>query len=169
MAAGARPFLRLPTDSQSEPVIEQPDRPQIPGPLSSGELLSLESTLLPALERHHLRLLAHALRTLQGIAADQQGLPPSRSQLEAWAARQPALAEDSKFAAVFLDQLERAADQLECVASELGTPYLNLSLAELSQWAQAQADARLQKNPSPKSPEASHQQGQNRPPPNRAH
>ena len=37
--------------------------------LSEHDLQELESSLLPALERHHLRLLAHSLRCLQQAAA----------------------------------------------------------------------------------------------------
>ena len=36
--------------------------------IEADELAELESTLLPALERHHLRLLAHGLRTFQTVA-----------------------------------------------------------------------------------------------------
>jgi hypothetical protein len=42
--------------------------------LDPQELNLLDSTLLPSLERHHLRLLAHGLRTLQAAAGRRQGL-----------------------------------------------------------------------------------------------
>jgi hypothetical protein len=35
--------------------------------IEASELAELEATLLPALERHHLRLLAHGLRTFQAV------------------------------------------------------------------------------------------------------
>lgn len=117
--------------------------------IGEEELRELESSLLPALERHHLRLLAHALRSLQAVAAGGEALP-SRPQLEAWAAAQPAIADDPGFRDAFVEQLLSACVQLEQIAlwrhgpAEAGsaTP-LALELNDLVAWARAQADARL--------------------------
>ena len=70
--------------------------------LSPEELEILEATLLPALERHHLRLLAHGLRTLQSISGGQTSPMPSRQTVHAWAMRQPASAGDAPFADAFM-------------------------------------------------------------------
>jgi hypothetical protein len=113
------------------------------GPLSEGELAELESTLLPALERHHLRLLAHALRTLQTIAGRKQGPPPTPADLAAWAASQPELDGDPAFARIFLEQLEGAGSQLAAIAAGRATSALALELSELCGWARDQADTRL--------------------------
>ena len=81
--------------------------PQVQGPLSAAELAELEATLLPALERHHLRLLAHSLRSLQAIAAHQPaGALPDHDAMRAWASQQPALADSPCFQAVLVEQLE---------------------------------------------------------------
>ncbi|EDY37208.1 conserved hypothetical protein [Cyanobium sp. PCC 7001] len=117
------------------------------GPLTMAELAELESTLLPAVERHHLRLLAHSLRTLQGIAGRRQGPAPETGRLEAWAAQVPALQDDPGFQERFLLQLQAAAGQLEAIAAELGTTALGLELEQLTQWARGQADARLNAPP----------------------
>jgi hypothetical protein len=117
--------------------------------IGEEELRDLESSLLPALERHHLRLLAHALRSLQAVAAGGEALP-SRAQLEAWAAAQPAIADDPGFRDAFVEQLLSAGVQLEQIVrwrhgpAEAGsaTP-LALELNDLVAWARAQADARL--------------------------
>lgn len=117
--------------------------------IGEEELRELESSLLPALERHHLRLLAHALRSLQAVAAGGEALP-SRPQLEAWAAAQPAIADDPGFRDAFVEQLLSAGVQLEQIAlwrhgtdtSGSATP-LALELNDLVAWARAQADARL--------------------------
>lgn len=116
-------------------------------PLSREELAELESTLLPALERHHLRLLAHSLRTLQAIAGSRDGPPPGRSQLEFWALDVVPLQDDPPFRSGFLDQLEAAGRQLESIAAGLGTSPLALQLPQLVQWARAQAEARLEESP----------------------
>lgn len=111
------------------------------GPLSLDELAELEGSLLPALERHRLRLLAHGLRTLQAISGRRQGLPPSREEIEAWALNQPAVGGDASFAAALADQLLGAADQLREISTDSGP--LALELAELRSWAEHQANLRL--------------------------
>ncbi len=111
--------------------------------LSAAELAELESILLPALERHHLRLLAHGLRTLQAVAGRQQGPPPGREQIEAWALQQPSIASDAPFVQAFASQLHATGHQLSAIAADAGSSALALELADLSRWAQAQANARV--------------------------
>jgi len=118
------------------------------GPLSPAELAELESTLLPAQERHHLRLLAHGLRTLQAIgeahgAEEGSGALPDRSAILNWAANQPPIAQDPAFIEVFSSQLESAGRQLEQLAADLGRPPLSLDLGDLIAWAHSQANQRL--------------------------
>ncbi len=118
------------------------------GPLSPAELAELESTLLPALERHHLRLLAHGLRTLQAIATSHGSQPdrdklPDRAAIRAWAANQPQIAQDSAFIDLLSDQLESAGRQLAQLAAERGLPPLDLELRDLTAWATKQANQRI--------------------------
>ena len=117
--------------------------------LSEAELHELESSLLPALERHHLRLLAHSLRCLQQAAAEA-GRPAGSSEalndpaaLQAWAIRQPNLVADPAFIPVLVEQLGKASTQLERIGQEMGKPPLQLELADLVAWGKACADARL--------------------------
>ena len=106
--------------------------PQVQGPLSAAELAELEATLLPALERHHLRLLAHSLRSLQAIAAHQPaGALPGHDAMRAWASQQPALADSPCFQAVLVEQLEAAGRQLQQLATTLGRSPLALELGDL--------------------------------------
>jgi hypothetical protein len=96
--------------------------------LSPEELAELEASLLPTLERHHLRLLAHSLRSLQAAAGRRSGGLPTRSELLAWALGQAELQADPGFCQTFLDQLQRAGSQLETIAqttldpNQPGTP-----------------------------------------------
>lgn len=113
------------------------------GPLSEAELAQLESSLLPALERHHLRLLAHGLRTLQSIAARREGAPPRLEAIEAWALEQPAIAGDAAFAQALAGQLVATGDQLMAISEEHQCSALALELQHLISWAKARADARL--------------------------
>jgi hypothetical protein len=105
--------------------------------LSAEDLQQLESTLLPALERHHLRLLAHSLRCLQQASATDP------SSLEQWAHQQPNLAVDPTFIPVLVGQLAKAAQQLDQIGKARGKAALALEIPDLVAWGQAQADARL--------------------------
>ena len=110
--------------------------------LSEQDLSELESTLLPALERHHLRLLAHSLRCLQQASA-QAGEQPEGERLRAWAERQPNLAVDPTFIPVLVEQLGKASAQLESIGQAIAKPSLELDIADLVRWGQQQADERL--------------------------
>ena len=110
--------------------------------LSEQDLHELESTLLPALERHHLRLLAHSLRCLQQASGGSSALP-AQAGLTAWAEQQPNLAVDPTFIPVLVEQLGKAALQLDAIGSALGKPALGLEIADLVHWGQQQADQRL--------------------------
>jgi hypothetical protein len=123
----------------------------------------LEATLLPALERHFLSLLAHGLRTFQAIAAttdqlidqptDQHsGQPkrfPERLQIEAWAASQASLADDPGFREAFVEQLCRLRDPLGEIAARGGQSPLDLPIEALVAWVREQADGRLSRPASP--------------------
>ncbi len=111
--------------------------------LSETDLQELESSLLPALERHHLRLLAHSLRCLQLAATSPEAPLPNQQCLQAWAVQQPNLAGDPSFIPVLVEQLAKAAVQLEAIGAGLRKPPLALDMADLVRWGRAQADARI--------------------------
>ena len=133
--------------------------------LSPQELAELEASLLPSLERHHLRLLAHSLRSLQAAAGRRSGPLPARAELLAWALDQPELEAEPGFCQAFLDQLQRAGSQLERIAQERSgsgqtalppsqskpAGPLGLSLADLLAWAGQQADLRIANIKAPES------------------
>ena len=115
----------------------------------------LEATLLPALERHFLSLLAHGLRTFQAIAAttdqptDQSKQLPERLQIEAWAASQASLADDPGFRDAFVEQLCRLRDPLGEIAARGGQSPLDLRIEALVAWVREQADGRLSRPATP--------------------
>lgn len=117
-------------------------------PLSEAELAELESTLLPALERHHLRLLAHGLRTLQQIAGRMDGPPPSGETIRLWVLGQPATAGDEAFAAAFSAQMVGLGAQLVRIAAP-SRQALDLDLTDLVTWARSQANARIADDTAP--------------------
>ena len=113
------------------------------GPLSPSELAVLESTLLPALERHHLRLLAHGLRTLQAIAGRRCGAVPPAATIATWCRQHPRIADDPAFQLAFAAQLDAAGAQLEALAGVRGCAPLALTLEDLCSWAEERARQRL--------------------------
>jgi hypothetical protein len=121
----------------------EPNSP-LSSPLSRREAEDLEATLLPHLERHHLRLLAHGLRSFQAMAGRDQGPLPSRQQLEHWLDQQPEVAHDPGFREAFRLQLIGLGQQLERIAEEAGGTPLALHLSQLIHWARGQADSRLE-------------------------
>jgi hypothetical protein len=127
------------------------DAGQPSGPLTTAEVQQLDSTLLPALERHHLRLLAHGLRSLQAAAGRHHGTTPDPHTLRRWVLAQPQLASSAEFAAVFLEQLQHLGSQLEAIAAEQRCAPLDLTLDQLVLWARSQADQRTRR-PTPTSP-----------------
>ena len=102
------------------------------GPLSRTDAEQIEATLLPNLDRHHLRLLAHCLRSFQAIADPRQSGPlPDRRALEQWLLEQPQLVEEPQFRDLLLHQLLAAAQQLEDLARQRNLSPLELNLGEL--------------------------------------
>jgi hypothetical protein len=110
--------------------------------LTPVELAELESSPLPALERHHLRLLAHALRTLQQIRGGRGGPAPDAAGIDLWLSRQPQLGDDPRFRQAFAAQLAIAAAQLETIAAP-ERQALDLDLSDLVAWSVRCADVRL--------------------------
>jgi hypothetical protein len=113
-------------------------------PLSRAEVELLESSLLPHLERHHLRLLAHGLRSFQVMAERRQGSLPSPQLLDRWLEQQPDLSDDPGFREAFRHQLIGLGQQLETIAAAADSTPLALTLEQLILWARAQADRRLE-------------------------
>lgn len=122
--------------------------------LTPEELDSLEATLLPALERHHLRLLAHGLRTLQQIGGSRSGPPPDMAAIQAWCASRPDIGDDRAFSEAFSRQLVGVAQQLQAMAPP-GRQALDLDLSDLVRWSQARAEARIAAAASPEPGSAS--------------
>nr|WP_286193144.1 MULTISPECIES: hypothetical protein [unclassified Synechococcus] len=104
------------------------------------------------MERHHLRLLAHGLRTLQAIAGQRAGALPPEEAVAAWAASQPLIAADAGFEQAFLTQMGHVAAQLAAIATAAGKEHLALDLADLIHWATGEADRRLRHRAAPPDP-----------------
>jgi hypothetical protein len=115
------------------------------GPLSRADAEQIEATLLPNLDRHHLRLLAHCLRSFQVIADPRQSGPlPDRRALEQWLLEQPQLVDEPQFRDLLLHQLLAAAQQLEDLARQRNLSPLELNLGELIEASTAACKASIE-------------------------
>ena len=115
------------------------------GPLSRADAEQIEATLLPNLDRHHLRLLAHCLRSFQVIAKPRQSGPlPDQRSLEQWLLEQPQLVDEPQFRDLLLNQFLAAAQQLEDLARQRDLSPLELNLDELIEASTSASKARIE-------------------------
>ena len=115
------------------------------GPLSRSDAEQIEATLLPNLDRHHLRLLAHCLRSFQVIAKPRTSGPlPNQSSLEQWLLQQPQFTDEPQFRDLLLGQFLSAALQLEGLARAKGLSPLELSIGELITASTTASKARIE-------------------------
>ena len=98
----------------------------------------IDTTLLPQLDRHHLRVLSHCLDSFQAMAAPERtGSIPDEEQRRRWCQQQPVVADDPAFLDTLMLQLNAAADQLDHLATQLGKPPLALTIEDLIKDAEA--------------------------------
>ena len=99
--------------------------------IDAETIARIDATLLPQLDRHHLRLLAHCLASFRTMAPDLDGALPNAALRRQWCEQQPVVADDPQFLTLLLDQLNNAAQQLEEVADTCSKAPLELSLDDL--------------------------------------
>ena len=99
--------------------------------IDAETIARIDATLLPQLDRHHLRLLAHCLASFRMMAPDLDGALPNAAQRRQWCEQQPFVADDPQFLILLLHQLNNAADQLEEMADDCCKAPLELSLDDL--------------------------------------
>ena len=101
-------------------------------PLSVNDIEQIETTNLPSLDRHYLRLLAHCLACFKEMSNGSFSgpLPTEQDQLE-WYLQQPSLVNERAFVLVLLEQFSAAGRQLEKLASDRKTSPLELTVDDL--------------------------------------
>ena len=103
----------------------------------------IDATMLPRLERHHVRLLAHCLESFRSMGDTREvGLPDAACRRR-WCEQQPVVAEDPAFLRSLLLQLETAARQLSELAAALDKAPLELTVEDLITDAEARCHHRL--------------------------
>ena len=117
------------------------------GPLSRTDAEQIEATLLPNLDRHHLRLLAHCLRSFQVISDPRRSGPlPDRGTIEQWLLEQPQLADEPQFRDLLLSQFLAAAEQLKRLAKQQDLSPLELNLGALIEASTTASKTRLEEH-----------------------
>ncbi len=101
-------------------------------PLSNEEIELIESTNLSALDKHHLRLLAHSLETLRFMANGSiKGSFPSKENRLNWLEELNSLQDDQSFIPLLMEQLDVAAIELERIAEQSNISPLEMNLHSL--------------------------------------
>ena len=112
--------------------------------MDAEAIARIDATLLPQMDRHHLRLLAHCLDSFQAMDHDAEGRLPDAASRRRWCEQQPIVVEDPSFLRSLLLQLDGAGQQLNELAQQLNKPPLELSLDDLMTAAEARCHHRLQ-------------------------
>ncbi len=101
-------------------------------PLSLEDIEKIDTTLLPALARHHLRVLAHCLAAFKTISGGKASGPfPSEPEKLKWLNKQESIKNDQKFISLLLNQFSSAELQLKKLAQANGLSPLELTLEDL--------------------------------------
>ena len=104
--------------------------------INADAIVRIDSTLLPQLDRHHLRLLFHCLDSFQAMEPISGKQLPDKAVRREWCERQPVVAGDPSFVDELLRQFDAAAEQLEELAQRYNKQPLNLTLDDLIQDAE---------------------------------
>ena len=107
----------------------------------------IDATLLPQLDRHHLRLLVHCLDSFRAMVQSNDGSLPDASSRRRWCEQQPLVVEDPTFLRSLLQQLEGAGQQLNELAQQLNKQPLELSLDDLITAAETRCHHQLHSGP----------------------
>ena len=101
-------------------------------PLSIEEIERIDSSGLPLMIRHRIRLLAHCLACFKSISSSTAHRDfPSNQECITWLMDQPTLSNDREFVFVLLEQLDGAERCLKELAIERKMSPLDLTLDDL--------------------------------------
>ena len=104
----------------------------------------IDATLLPQMDRHHLRLLAHCLESFRTMDRRTGDALPDAASRRRWCEQQPVIAEEPGFLRSLLHQLDGAAEQLQSLADNLNKAPLQLTLDDLISAAEARCHHQIQ-------------------------
>ena len=103
-------------------------------PLTDQEILQIDSSALPNIQKHYVRLLAHCLYCFKEISKNESSgvLPDSELQLQ-WCLKQSSLENDKEFIPILMKQFAKATQYLESLAQKKSIRPLDLTIDDLIQ------------------------------------
>ena len=107
--------------------------------INADAIARIDATLLPQLDRHHLRLLYHCLDSFRAMAGEGGDQLPNLHQRRQWCEQQPVVASDPDFVKHLLLQFDSAAEQLDALADRCNKQPLALTLDDLIRDAEDRA------------------------------
>ena len=112
--------------------------------MDAAVIARIDATLLPQMDRHHLRLLAHCLESFKAMRGGNEGLLPDAASRRRWCDQQPGVTEDPALLRSLMQQVNGASEQLQDLANSLGKSPLELQLDDLITAAEARCHHQLQ-------------------------
>ena len=101
-------------------------------PLSDEVVKNIDQLNLPIIQKHHIRLLAHCLEILKGIAKDDdKSLFEEDELLKKWCEKQSKKFNDKNFNQLFYEQMSSAAKKLNFFSKSIEKNFRELNLEDL--------------------------------------
>ena len=101
-------------------------------PLNIETIQEIDNLDLPVMQKHHLRILAHCLKILKIINAENNSLEyHNKNPLREWCDNQSKKFDDKKFSDLFYEQLELTAKKLSTFSKKIGKNIEDLEIDDL--------------------------------------
>ena len=100
-------------------------------PLNMQTIQEIDNLDLPIMQKHHLRILAHCLKILKVLNADNSFEYPNKNSLREWCDNQSKKFDDKKFSDLFYEQLESTSKKLSIFSKKIGKSIKDLEIDDL--------------------------------------
>ena len=100
-------------------------------PLNIQTIQEINNLDLSIMQKHHLRILAHCLKILQSINADNSFEYKNKNRLREWCDKQSKKFDDKKFSDLFYAQLESTSKKLSSFSKKIGKNIEELKIDDL--------------------------------------
>ena len=100
-------------------------------PLNIQTIQEIDNLDLPAMQKHHVRILAHCLQILKNINSDDSSEFSDKNSLRVWCDNQSRKFNDKKFSDLFYAQLDSTAKKLNIFSQRIGKNIEDLEIDDL--------------------------------------
>ena len=100
-------------------------------PLNIETIHEIDNLELPMMQKHHLRILAHCLKILKVLNADNSFACQNKNSLREWCDNQSKKFDDKKFSDLFYEQLETTSKKLSTFSKKIGKSIEDLEIDDL--------------------------------------